>query len=127
MPASLNPPLVEIYALDEFYLRQPVVGITGAFQRLHPSYIVFAKVFGDALKKLELARSVKITPYDGSWETLKFTHGEQPKYFIYKKADGIQTLADIHILRRGEEICPKQDLMFALCDGDIIVLGMLIC
>jgi hypothetical protein len=127
MTALHNPPLVEIYALDEFYSREPVAGVQGAFRRLHQPYIVFANVFGDALKKLELARSVKITPYDGSWEGSKFEHGEQPKYFIYKKTDGAQALADIHIFRHGEYVCPKQDLTFALRTGDIIVPGMLIC
>jgi hypothetical protein len=127
MAGRLNPPLVEIYALDEYYNREPVPGVLGAFRRLHQPYIVFANVLGDALKKLELIRSLRITPYDGSWEHLKFAPGEELKYFVYEKPDGYRTLTDIHIFGRGEETCPKQDLSFALRDGDIIVPGMLIC
>ena len=127
MIKSPNPPLVELYALDEFYSREPVIGVKGAFLRVHRPYIVFAKMLGDALTKLELARSVKITPYDGSWDGVAFVPGEQPKYFIYESADGTRRLADIHINRMGDEICPKQDLTFALRDGDIIIPCALIC
>jgi hypothetical protein len=127
MAARLNPPLVEIYALNEHHYREPVAGVPGAFRRLHQPYIVYANVLGDALKKLELARSVKITPYDGSGEHIKFAPGEQPKYFFYETPDGARTLVDIHIRGRGEEICPKQNLSFALRDGDIIVPDILIC
>ncbi len=127
MAARLNPPLVEIYALDEFYSREPVPGIKGLFVRASLPYLAFANALGDALSKLESARAVKITPYDGSWEGAKFQPGEQAKYFVYEKPDGSRTLTDIHIRRLGEEICPRQDLTFALRDGDIIVPGGLIC
>lgn len=127
MAERLNPHLVELYGIDEFYAREPVPGLNGLFVRAGPTYFAFANVLGEALSKLELARNVKITPYNGSWEAVKFAPGEQAKYFIYEKSDGSRTLVDIHILRRGEELCPKQDLTFALCDGDIIVPGALIC
>lgn len=127
MTKRLNPPLVEIYALDQFYAREPVPGVKGLFVRASTTYLAFADTLGDALAKLESARTVKITPYDGSWERPKFETGEQPKYFIYETSNGDQTLAGIHILRLGEEICPKQDLTFALRDGDIVVQGMLVC
>jgi hypothetical protein len=120
-------PLAEIYALDEYYFKEPVAGVPGAYTRTHKPYIVVANKFGNALRTLELARAVTITPYDGSWETAKFEIGEPPKYYIYKLPDGRKSLIDIHILRLGEDLCPKQDLNFALRDGDIIVPGALIC
>lgn len=34
---------------------------------------------------------------------------------------------DIHILRDGTELCPKQDLAFSLQDGDVVVFEVLFC
>jgi hypothetical protein len=34
---------------------------------------------------------------------------------------------DIHVLRGGAELCPKQDLAFPLQDGDVVVFEVLLC
>lgn len=34
---------------------------------------------------------------------------------------------DIHVLRAGAELCPKQDLAFPLLDGDVVVFEVLLC
>ena len=50
------------------------------------------------------------------------------KYFIYygeKAPDGV--LVDIHINRRGETICPKQNLDFILEKNDEIHFGVPAC
>ena len=50
------------------------------------------------------------------------------KYFIYydeKAPDGV--LVDIHINRRGETICPKQNLDFVLEKNDEIRFGAPAC
>jgi hypothetical protein len=127
MATSYKVPWADIYALNEYFYKEPVAGVAGAYMRTHKPYIVIAKKLGNALKALELARAVTITPYDGSWETAKFDIDEPPKYFIYGMPDGSQSLVDIHIIRLGEHLCPKQDLNFVLQDGDIIVPGALIC
>lgn len=35
--------------------------------------------------------------------------------------------SDIHVLREGAELCPKQDLAFPLRDGDVVVFEWLLC
>lgn len=54
---------------------------------------------------------------------------DPPKYFRYYQSRESQdfTLVDIHVERAGIEICPKQDLMFALLPDDIVEAGILIC
>jgi len=50
------------------------------------------------------------------------------KYFIYygeKAPDGV--LVDIHINRRGDTICPKQNLNFVLEKNDEIHFGVPAC
>ena len=36
-------------------------------------------------------------------------------------------VTDIHILRGKENICPKQDLLFSLIDGDYVHFGFYGC
>jgi len=59
----------------------------------------------------------------------KFVPHDPPKYFRYY-ADVFSddyVLVDVHITRRDIEICPKQDLNFALEGDDIVEAGILIC
>ena len=91
MDISHKVPFAEIYARDEYYFKEPVVGVVGAFMRTCKPYIVVANTLGKALKTLELARAVILTPYDGSWEAVKFETGEPPKYFVYATSDGFES------------------------------------
>ncbi|MPV64337.1 hypothetical protein [Burkholderia sp. BE17] len=50
------------------------------------------------------------------------------KYFHYiDEASGEDKLVDIHVFRGSAELCPKQNLDFALESGDIVELGPLLC
>ena len=87
-----------------------------------------AKTLGEAILAYEKAFSVSIVPYDGSFPAVPFASGEQPKYFVIHGNDiDDRTLVDIHIIRNGTTICPKQCLDYPLEPDDILEFGPLIC
>jgi hypothetical protein len=101
----------------------------------HPFY-VDVDTLGDALlaygdwykDKVDYEwKKGKFTPSPGPSGADCWPEGEQPKYFIYKEGNGDISYVDVHVLRAGEEICPKQDVGFRLENGDIIRIGILVC
>lgn len=73
---------------------------------------------GQLLSELEKATGARVVP-----------DPESPKFFLYYRhpdSDDCE-LVDIHVLREGQELCPKQDLGFALLPGDKVVPGPLAC
>jgi hypothetical protein len=83
-----------------------------------PGLALSGSTLGELLASLEQATGDRVIPDNGS-----------EKYFLYfsGRAAGNPMLVDIHILRDGQEICPKQDLSFALLDSDKVVAGPLAC
>jgi hypothetical protein len=80
-----------------------------------------ARTLGEAIKDYEVAYRVSVRPAPAS-------EGSEPKYFLILEADGITSdVVDIHVVRNDEEICPKQDLAFALLPDDEVVFGVLAC
>lgn len=86
-----------------------------------------ATTLNEAIRAYENEHAISIEPYDGSFEAIPFNEGENPKYFFYRKSPSDQQLVDIHVLRNGQEICPKQNLSFNLLDGDTVQIGELVC
>ncbi|WP_426169033.1 MoaD/ThiS family protein [Pseudoduganella sp. R-34] len=58
-----------------------------------------------------------------------FALHDPPKYFRYFGNDFKPEfiLVDIHVMRNGIEICPKQALDFPLEPNDVVEAGVLIC
>lgn len=92
-----------------------------------PPFLVDARTLGDALSAYGAHFSVDIKPYDGTLEFFPLEAGMPPKYFFYVHANGDQSVVDIHVIRGNEELCPKQDLVFALLADDLVEIGALIC
>ncbi len=65
----------------------------------------------------------------GSYAKCKFVPDDPPKFFRYYQDELSDDFVrvDIHVIRDGIEICPKQDLNFALAADDIVEAGVLIC
>ncbi|WP_412024628.1 hypothetical protein [Burkholderia cepacia] len=86
---------------------------------------VDALTLGDAIAQYESRFSVRISPHvDAEDADEKF--GD--KYFRYVDAlSGVNQLVDIHVIRGDAELCPKQNLTFALEDADMVELGPLLC
>ncbi len=84
-----------------------------------------AQTLGEALSDYERHFKIKIKPM---LEPLDGDPANAGKYFQFW-GDGAAnwTAVDIHILRGTEEICPKQDLSFALHPTDVVDIGELIC
>jgi len=82
-----------------------------------PGLDLIGNTLGEILIDLENKTGIYIVPHD------------TPKYFKYfqNRQSSDFMLVDIHIRRQGEEICPKQDLMFPLLSDDVVEAGMLIC
>jgi hypothetical protein len=61
---------------------------------------------------------------------VRFELHESQKWFrvfgIPEMGDGCR-LADVHIKRDGEELCPKQDLSYAIYESDIVCIYTIIC
>ena len=64
-------------------------------------------------------------PYDGSHPDFPFANDEPDKYFWFngvtmpgKRFD--RRPVDIHVIRAGKSICPKQDLTFHLLPSDTV-------
>lgn len=82
-----------------------------------------AKTLGDAIRHYENEFLCIIRPV----EQLLPGHAEL-KYFDYSDmSDELNGLVDIHVLRSGLEICPKQDLSFLLEESDHVEIGLLAC
>lgn len=77
----------------------------------------------DALRAYEAHFAVTIEP------CLTLLSGQsEHKYFNVKSPLPKQNgLVDIHVFRGKDEICPRQDLGFALEEGDVIEMGSLAC
>ena len=77
-----------------------------------------ATTLGAAVAVASQLLSIRIVPHD------------PPKWFRVSGLadyDGHDMLVDIHVLRGGEEICPKQDLSFPLFETDIVKIGLIAC
>lgn len=98
----------------------------GTMQEPTP-FIARARTLGEALARYCEEYDVAIVPYDGSWPSVPFEPNEAPKYFIFNGGKFPGELVDIHVDRRGLEICPKQDLSFLLEAGDLVSMGVLVC
>jgi hypothetical protein len=95
----------------------------GAWVRREPPLSSEARTLGEAIAQYEAAFNVSIRPCK------KPLPGQtEIKYFGISGPSGeIEWLVDIHVVREGVEVCPKQDLAFALQDGDLIEMGPLAC
>jgi len=82
---------------------------------------------GEAISAYADAFQVRVTPYDGSYEEVPFTPGEEPKFFVHEDTTGTSMLVDIHVARGADLICAKQNLGFKLQPGDRIEMGLLAC
>jgi hypothetical protein len=83
-----------------------------------PGLQLSAATLGELLLELEKATGAWVVP-----------DTESPKYFRYyanRKATEWEVV-DIHVLRRDEEVCLKQDLGFPLLPHDRVVPGPLAC
>jgi hypothetical protein len=83
-----------------------------------PSIPIQAKTLGEAVIAAEEYFGIRIAPHD------------PPKWFrLYfpDRPEGNFALADIHIIREGKDICPKQDLSFPLLESDTVYIGALAC
>ncbi len=58
---------------------------------------------------------------------LEEEHGTGHKYFRIMRALNKPQVIDLHVFRGGAEICPKQDLSFALLPDDVIGIAPLAC
>lgn len=71
---------------------------------------------GEFIANLESLAGIRLTPEDGE------------KYFRLTELDtGDETIVDVHVMRHDMEICPKQDIAFALEPDDIVEAGILVC
>ncbi len=78
-----------------------------------------------AIKEYEKAFNVSISRHvDEADSAVKY--GD--KYYKHIDNDtGYSQLVDLHIIREGDVICPKQNLGVQLQPNDIVELGELIC
>ncbi|CAM2143919.1 protein of unknown function [Pararobbsia alpina] len=84
-----------------------------------------ALTLGDAIAQYERHFGVRISIHIDA-EDAEEKFGD--KYFRYiDEAGDEDILVDIHVFRGDEELCPKQNLDFALEDADIVELGPLLC
>ncbi len=77
------------------------------------------ETLGEVLQGFGAIEGAIITPHD------------PPKYFRYHDEKSPvpegYVLVDIHVTRSGQEICPKQNLLFKMQSGDIVEILALIC
>lgn len=86
------------------------------------TYELDVAMLGKAISAYESHFNVTIIPFAAD------PHPAAQKYFSFKENDAdAGCLVDIHIHRKGLEICAKQDLDFGLPHGDLIELGPLAC
>jgi hypothetical protein len=86
-------------------------------------FCVAVEILGDALRAYEIYFGVTIEP------CLTLLPGQSEyKYFnVQAQIPKQNGLVDIHVFRDNEEMCPRQDLGFALKDGDVVDMGSLAC
>ncbi len=83
----------------------------------NPGLDLIGSTLGELLIDLENKTGIYVIP-DDALKYFKYFQNRQSSEFM---------LVDIHVRRNGEEICPKQDLMFPLFLDDTVEAGMLIC
>ncbi|UOD27600.1 hypothetical protein INH39_19015 [Massilia violaceinigra] len=83
-----------------------------------PGIVLAGATLGELLQELETTRNIRVVAQPDS-----------PKYFRYHNpaSDPQFYPVDVHILREGMTICPRQDLSFALLPGDKVEAGVLAC
>jgi hypothetical protein len=80
--------------------------------------LIEAGTLGEAIRETERIANVRIVAHD------------PPKWFRVYSSSGASSeyrLVDIHILRDDQEICPKQDLSYALLSNDIVRIAGVTC
>ncbi|RSZ55562.1 hypothetical protein HF313_08970 [Massilia atriviolacea] len=84
----------------------------------HPGLALEGATLGELLRQLEAGYDIRVVP-----------DTDAPRYFRYHNPAASATfyLVDVHIERDGRQICPKQELGFALLPSDRVTAGMLIC
>jgi len=82
-----------------------------------------ARTLGEAIRDYEQHFNLEIKACD------KPLPGQsEVKYFIVTDAEtAFVHYVDIHVLRGGAEICPKQDTAFLLEPDDLVEMGELVC
>ena len=84
-----------------------------------------ARTLDDAVREYEAHFNVRVAPMVEPFDGNPKNFG---KYFEFSDlSSGIRQPVDIHIIRGNDEICPKQDLSFALLVDDVVELGELVC
>jgi hypothetical protein len=82
------------------------------------------KTLGDAIKAYEEHFDVTIVPSTSYPDP---TNGEMKYFDFMDNKTGTSMLVDIHVIRGGDEICPKQNINFVLSENDMVELGQLAC
>lgn len=89
------------------------------------AYRCEAQTLAEALSIYESVFNARITPMQ---EPLLGLNENIGKYFDYLDLDNNSKMAvDVHVIRQGETICPKQNLDFVLQKEDIVDIGPLLC
>ena len=89
------------------------------------AYCCKAHTLAEALSIYENVFNARVTPMH---EPLLGLSANIGKYFDYLDLDtGVKTAVDVHVVRQGQHICPKQNLAFELQTEDIVDIGPLIC
>jgi hypothetical protein len=91
---------------------------SGALVRSRPGLPIVARTLGEAVATAAEYFGALIVAHD------------PPRWFrVYDNPDltAEYKLVDIHVLRNGQEICPKQDLSFPLLEPDVVSIGVLAC
>src|SRR3954469_18810419 len=77
-----------------------------------------ATTLGEAISAAERLANVRIVAHDPpKWFRVYAPDSDSPDY----------RLADIHVSRGDADICPKQDIGYALLPSDTIYIGALAC
>lgn len=100
------------------FICHPLEREQSALVRSRAGLPIVAQTLGDAVTVAANYFGVRIVPHD------------PPKWFrIYgiPESRGEYKLVDIHVLRDGKDICPKQDLSFPLLESDVVTIGVLVC
>jgi hypothetical protein len=100
------------------YIRHPFERQPGWSLRTDAGKYIDAAALGDAKQIAAEMYAVRIVPHD------------PPKWFrVYDmpEMDGHFILADVHVERGAEELCPKQDVSFPLFETDIVRIGAIAC
>jgi hypothetical protein len=86
---------------------------------LESNAITLGEAIADYEKKFDVRIKACIEPLPGTTEV---------KYFLMTDIDStLLHYVDIHVLRGESEICPKQNILFALEPNDLVEMGELVC